>query len=152
MSTPEFFLGWGIRTCPSPLKQWPGASACQALRGSWKVGCSLYHGGRRQVTSPGTTLGTTGLRSSAPCCVKLLVLTEQNFAFSGQIPWEEVTERVPTLIWLVYKKFSLFWRGLCLLAFVFWDRVSLCSPDWPWILEPPASVSWVLDYTPSLKR
>jgi hypothetical protein len=28
--------------------------------------------------------------------------------------------------------------------FFFWDRVSLCSPDWLQTLSPPASVFWVL--------
>jgi hypothetical protein len=28
--------------------------------------------------------------------------------------------------------------------FVVWDRVSLCSPGWPWTCNPPASASWVV--------
>jgi hypothetical protein len=28
--------------------------------------------------------------------------------------------------------------------FFFWDRVSLCNPGWPEILDPPALVSWLL--------
>jgi hypothetical protein len=39
---------------------------------------------------------------------------------------------------------SLLWLSVCLS--VYSDRVSLCSPDWPWTHHPPASDSLGWDY------
>jgi hypothetical protein len=36
------------------------------------------------------------------------------------------------------------WLLSCLFYFIFWDTVLLCSLDWSWTRDPPASASWVL--------
>jgi hypothetical protein len=43
------------------------------------------------------------------------------------------------------RAFSFLSVSFCLLVgFVFWDRISLCSPGWPQTGDPPASAPWVL--------
>jgi hypothetical protein len=46
------------------------------------------------------------------------------------------------LLWIL----SFHYFGTCLtmvffVCFNFWDRVMICSPCWPWTLDPPASIS-----------
>jgi hypothetical protein len=39
-----------------------------------------------------------------------------------------------------------FFGNSLLFYLLFWDRVSLCTPGWPWTHNPPASAFWILGF------
>lgn len=94
--------------------------------------CTLTHGYKGMCTY---TIHTNITKSSDYIC--------NNLSLSNWIPWSKClssNQYHTVLITIVLSsKYVSPFATTCYFV-LFWNKVSLCSPGWPWILNPPASV------------